>query len=98
MTQVDLKRTVFFDAHVVWCKDGGLWWLGDAHSICGLSKEHLNTRNNVGLFDVSHMGEVWIEGRCLAAVKRWVTSSVDDDGQAQYVLCNESGGTLDDII
>lgn len=102
MTQADLKRTVFFDAHVTSgakMVDFGGWEMPIQYA--GLSKEHLNTRNNVGLFDVSHMGEVWIEGPdAIGAVKRWVTSSVDlIDGQAQYsLLCNQSGGIVDDII
>lgn len=102
MTQSNLKRTVFFDAHVASgakMVDFGGWEMPIQYA--GLSKEHLNTRSHVGLFDVSHMGEVWIEGPdAVAAVKRWVTSSVDVvDGQAQYsLLCNESGGIVDDII
>lgn len=102
MTQADLKRTVFFEAHVASgakMVDFGGWEMPIQY--VGLSKEHLNTRSNVGLFDVSHMGEVWIEGPdAIAAVKRWVTSSVElVDGQAQYsLLCNESGGIVDDII
>jgi len=102
MTQRELKRTVFFDAHVASgakMVDFGGWEMPIQYA--GLSKEHLNTRSNVGLFDVSHMGEVWIEGAdAHEAVKRWVTSSVDIvDGQAQYsLLCNEDGGIVDDII
>ena len=97
-----LKRTVFFEEHVklqAKMVDFGGWEMPIQYA--GLSKEHNNTRTNVGLFDVSHMGEVWIEGPdAEAAVKRWVTSSVDvDDGQAQYsLLCNHSGGVVDDII
>lgn len=102
MTQTDLKRTVFYDAHVdsgAKMVDFGGWEMPIQYA--GLSKEHVNTRKNVGLFDVSHMGEVWIEGPdAVAAVKRWVTSSVElIDGQAQYsLLCNETGGIVDDII
>lgn len=102
MGEETLKRTVFFEEH---CKleakmvDFGGWEMPIQYE--GLTKEHNNTRTNVGLFDVSHMGEVWIEGPdAEVAVKRWVTSSVDVvDGQAQYsLLCNESGGVVDDII
>ncbi len=102
MTESLLKRTVFYDAHVASnakMVDFGGWEMPIQYA--GLSKEHLNTRSHVGLFDVSHMGEVWIEGAdAEKAVKRWVTSSVDIvDGQAQYsLLCNENGGIVDDII
>ena len=94
MTQSELKRTVFFDAHVASgakMVDFGGWEMPIQYA--GLSKEHLNTRSHVGLFDVSHMGEVWIEGPdAHAAVKRWVTSSVDIvDGQAQQFVVQRRG-------
>ncbi len=97
-----LKRTVFYPEHLALnakMVDFGGWEMPIQYA--GPTKEHMNTRSNVGLFDVSHMGEVWIEGPdAESAVKRWVTSSVDvDDGQAQYsLLCNEDGGVIDDII
>jgi len=102
VTDTALKRTVFFSAHIAnqaKMVDFGGWEMPIQYA--GLSKEHLNTRSNVGLFDVSHMGEVWVEGAdAEQAVKRWVTSSVEIvDGQAQYsLLCNEDGGIVDDII
>jgi aminomethyltransferase len=68
----------------------------------GVIDEHNTVRNAVGLFDVSHMGELTIEGpRALALVGSLVTNDVENllDGQAKYtVCCNERGTILDDLI
>lgn len=68
----------------------------------GLRQEHLNTRENAGLFDVSHMGEIRVKGPNALATLQWLTSNDVaklGPGQAQYsLLPNESGGLVDDII
>ncbi|MBS2024014.1 MAG: glycine cleavage system aminomethyltransferase GcvT, partial [Deltaproteobacteria bacterium] len=68
----------------------------------GVLEEHAAVRDAVGLFDVSHMGEVTIEGpRALEAAQRLVTNDLTKckDGQAQYSgLLNPQGGFIDDII
>ncbi len=68
----------------------------------GVLEEHAAVRNAVGMFDVSHMGEITLEGpRALATAQRLVTNDLSrcNDGQAQYsALCNEKGGVIDDII
>jgi glycine cleavage system T protein (aminomethyltransferase) len=68
----------------------------------GIREEHLAVRSAVGLFDVSHMGEVRIHGKeALRAVQWLATNDASElsDGQAQYaVLCNEQGGAVDDIF
>ena len=68
----------------------------------GLLEEHQAVREGVGIFDVSHMGEVTIEGpRALECAQRLITNDLAkcEDGQAQYsALCNEQGGVIDDII
>ncbi|HXN80861.1 MAG TPA: glycine cleavage system aminomethyltransferase GcvT [Myxococcales bacterium] len=68
----------------------------------GLLEEHAAVRERCGVFDVSHMGEVTLEGpRALEAAQRLVTNDLSKckDGQAQYsALCNEAGGVIDDII
>jgi len=65
-------------------------------------EEHLAVRKSCGLFDVSHMGEILIEGpRALECVSRLFSNdaSVLAPGRAQYSLIpNEGGGILDDII
>src|SRR5438132_7344983 len=68
----------------------------------GLVEEHLAVREGAGIFDVSHMGEIVLEGgRALEAAQRLVTNDLArcKDGQAQYsALCNERGGVIDDVI
>jgi aminomethyltransferase len=68
----------------------------------GLLEEHAAVREEVGIFDVSHMGEVTIEGpRALEAAQRLITNDLSkcSDGQAQYsALLNDKGGVIDDII
>ena len=63
--------------------------------------EHACVRESVGLFDVSHMGEVFIRGaKAEQAVQYLVTNSMKlTIGEAQYsCLCNHQGGIIDDLI
>jgi aminomethyltransferase len=68
----------------------------------GVLDEHATVRERVGLFDVSHMGEVRISGtQAVAFVDHLVTQNVRKlvPGQAVYtVMCLESGGIVDDLI
>jgi len=68
----------------------------------GVLEEHAAVREKAGMFDVSHMGELTLEGpRALEAAQRLVTNDLSKckEGQAQYsALCNEQGGVIDDII
>jgi aminomethyltransferase len=68
----------------------------------GIIAEHLHTRERAGLFDVSHMGQVVIEGPGTAALlERLVPADVlglPVDGQTYALLTNEEGGVLDDLI
>ena len=68
----------------------------------GVLEEHAAVRERSGIFDVSHMGEVVLEGpSALESAQRLVTNDLTKckDGQAQYsALCNEQGGVIDDII
>ena len=68
----------------------------------GIMDEHMAVRRNAGLFDVSHMGEVLIEGPdALALVQRLVTNDASKlyDGRAMYtVMCTRDGGIIDDGI
>lgn len=64
--------------------------------------EHLAVRNAVGVFDVSHMGEVFIEGEgALDAIQYLCTNDAEaiSDGQAMYTgLLNEGGTFVDDSV
>ena len=68
----------------------------------GIRKEHNRVRNHVGIFDVSHMGQIRIKGQKAADHLQWVTCnnvSKLDTGKAQYsLLTNFKGGIVDDVI
>ena len=68
----------------------------------GLRAEHQAVRSSVGLFDVSHMGELRVRGpKALESVEWLTTNHVArlKAGQAQYsLLPNETGGVVDDLI
>ncbi len=68
----------------------------------GVIREHRATRTDAGVFDVSHMGEIEVEGPTARDLLQ-ATLSNDIDmlkpGDAQYTLVtNESGGIIDDVI
>ncbi len=68
----------------------------------GVIKEHMAVRTQAGLFDVSHMGEILCEGKdALSNLQMLLTNNFENmvDGQARYSpMCNENGGTVDDLI
>jgi aminomethyltransferase len=68
----------------------------------GIKEEHLATRHAAGLFDTSHMGEIFISGDAsLAYLQRALTRNIAPmkHGQALYTfLLNKSGGIIDDLI
>jgi len=80
--------------------DFGGWSLPVQYS--GIIEEHLNTRTNVSLFDISHMGEFMIVGK--SALEFLQYACVNDvslmkPGSAQYsTICNEDGGIIDDLF
>ncbi len=80
--------------------DFGGWELPVQYT--GVMDEHQACRNAAGLFDVSHMGEVFVEGRDAESfLNRVVTNDVSKlaIGQAQYsAMCNELGGIVDDLV
>ena len=97
------RRTPLFDAHVALgarMVDFAGWDMPVQYS--GILDEHRTVRTAVGLFDVSHMGEVRLSGpRALEAIQQIVTNDVARlaDGQALYtVMCRASGGIVDDCI
>ncbi|MDO5615449.1 MAG: glycine cleavage system aminomethyltransferase GcvT, partial [Cruoricaptor ignavus] len=68
----------------------------------GLTEEHFAVREKVGIFDVSHMGQFFVEGSGAKDLLQYVTTNNVDalqDGKAQYsCLPNENGGIVDDLI
>ncbi|MCB9359857.1 MAG: glycine cleavage system aminomethyltransferase GcvT [Flavobacteriales bacterium] len=68
----------------------------------GLIDEHLNVRNNVGIFDVSHMGEFMVKGDGALELINRITSndaSILVPGKVQYsCFPNYDGGIVDDLL
>lgn len=68
----------------------------------GVTVEHLNVRDKVGVFDVSHMGEFFVEGpHALDLIQRVTSNDVSAlvDGQVQYsCMPNLEGGIVDDLL
>ena len=68
----------------------------------GVSQEHINVRENVGIFDVSHMGEIWIQGPEAKELVQRITSNdvaLLEPGKIQYsCFPNDQGGIVDDLL
>lgn len=80
--------------------DFGGWHMPVQYS--GILAEHKAVREDVGIFDVSHMGEIDFQGAgALAAIQKLITNDASKlvDGQALYtVVCLPNGGIVDDCI
>lgn len=103
MSQSSLKKTPLNDEHRrlgARMVDFGGWDMPVQYS--GVIDEHKTVRTSVGLFDVSHMGELMVSGRgANDFLQRMTTNDVTKIaiGQAQYsALCKEDGCVIDDII
>ncbi len=98
-----LKQTVLHEAHV---KAGAklVPFAGYEMPVqyTGLKAEHAAVRQNVGMFDVSHMGEFFIEGNdAMALIQRVTSNDVSTlvNGKVQYsCMPNEQGGIVDDLL
>jgi aminomethyltransferase len=68
----------------------------------GIVNEHLTVRNSVGVFDVSHMGEIFVKGpEAINFLQRITSNDVSklEAGKAQYsCFPNGKGGIVDDLI
>jgi aminomethyltransferase len=98
-----LKRTPFYDFHVqagAKMVDFAGWEMPLHYR--SIVDEHEQTRRSGSIFDVSHMGRLHFTGKdALAFLERVCTRGLADAkvGQSRYSLvCNESGGVLDDVI
>jgi len=103
LTDSALRKTPLFESHkslgAKFTEFGG-WEMPVRYT--SLKDEHECVRTKVGLFDVSHMGEIFVSGKGALSFLQLVTTndlSKISHGQAQYaLLCNEKGGVVDDII
>lgn len=98
------RKTPLYDRHVA---AGGkivpfAGYLLPVQYPTGVIAEHMATRTQAGLFDVSHMGEVVYTGRdALRNLNHVLTNDFSNmkDGQVRYSpMCDERGGVVDDLI
>lgn len=99
----ELKKTPLHEAHVaLGARMVPFAGFSMPVQYTGVIDEHQTVRTAVGLFDVSHMGEVEIRGpRALEVTNRIITNDVRriQDGQALYtVMCHPHGGIVDDLV
>ncbi len=98
------KRTPLYDTHVKY--GGKIVSFGGfelpVQYTAGVKAEHMAVRTKAGMFDVSHMGEVLVQGeKSLDFLNYVLTNDFTDlkPGFARYSpMCNENGGTVDDLI
>ncbi|MCX7884444.1 MAG: glycine cleavage system aminomethyltransferase GcvT [Caloramator sp.] len=99
----NLKKTVLYDAHIkqnAKIIEFAGWVMPVEYE--GLTIEHDAVRNNAGLFDVSHMGEIEVTGSdSLYYVQRLITNDAEglEDNQVIYsLMCYHEGGVVDDLL
>lgn len=98
-----LKRTAFYEIHQ---KAGAkLIDFGGFEmpvQYAGIIKEHQAVRESIGMFDVSHMGEIYVRGPIAFELVQYVT--INDvsklvPNKVQYsAMCYENGGIVDDLL
>ena len=98
-----LKRTPFYDFHVSMngrMVDFAGWEMPVMYR--SITDEHEQTRKSGSIFDVSHMGRLYISGKDAARFLNLVfTRKVEQQkvGQCRYgLICNSRGGVMDDVI
>ena len=98
-----MKRTSLYDLHVghgARMVDFAGWEMPIQYPT-GIHQEHLVVRERVGLFDVSHMGEIRVTGAGATDFLRYATLNDPaklTPGRAQYsMLPNDQGGLIDDL-
>lgn len=99
------KKTPLYEKHLAWggkIIDFGGWLLPVEYGGRGMALEHKAVREKAGLFDVSHMGEIMLEGSgALALVQKLLTNDAKklELNQALYAaMCYPDGGVVDDLV
>jgi aminomethyltransferase len=98
-----MKTTVFKDKHIaLGAKMVDFAGFYMPVQFKGINLEHETVRNALGVFDVSHMGEIWVDGPGAYELVQKVSSndiSLLTDGKVQYTCFpNETGGIVDDFL
>ncbi len=99
----NLKRTPLFNVHkqlgARMIEFGG-WEMPVQYS--SIVAEHLAVRSNVGIFDLSHMGEIEVNGPgALTLIQKLITNDASklSDGRILYSpMCTDTGGIVDDLL
>ncbi|HOO97059.1 MAG TPA: glycine cleavage system aminomethyltransferase GcvT [Caldisericia bacterium] len=98
-----MKKTALYD----WHKENGAKLVPFAGyempiQYTSILEEHKTVRDSVGLFDVSHMGEIEIKGeKAVEFAEKVFTNNIRDmkPGEVKYtVMCKEDGGVIDDLF
>ena len=98
------NKTIFYDYHI---RAGGKMvpfagYLMPVQYSDGIKQEHLHSRDQAGLFDVSHMGQVIVKGEgAAAALEKLMPVDLEAlaiNQQTYATLTNKQGGVLDDLI
>jgi aminomethyltransferase len=100
---LSLKRTAFYDIHNrLGAKIVEFGGYEMPVQYTGILEEHNRVRESVGMFDVSHMGEVGVWGRGALDFVQKITvndASKLHEGRVQYsAMCYETGGIVDDLL
>ena len=98
-----MKTTVFTKYHIAkGAKIAEIAGYNMPIEFTGINAEHMAVREGAGVFDVSHMGEIWVKGpQATALLQRITTNDVEKlfDGKVQYTcMPNGRGGIVDDIL
>ena len=98
-----MKKTVLYNEHLklgAKIVDFGGWQMPVFYTT--VIQEHLTTRAKAGLFDTCHMGEIKVSGKDALPFLQYILSndvSKIENRKMQYnVMCNESGGIIDDLM
>ena len=100
---MQLKRTAFYDIHrALGARIVEFGGFEMPVQYTGIIEEHRRVRESVGVFDVSHMGEVEVRGKdALAFVQSITTNDASTlaPGRVQYsAMCYDDGGIVDDLL
>ena len=98
-----LKKTPLYDVHIALGAN-----MINFHGFLmpiqydSIINEHKNVRNKAGIFDVSHMGEIVIEGKGAGKLVQWIVANdidpLPDHGILYTPLCSNVGGIYDDAL
>lgn len=103
MAETTLKRTPLYECHLaLGARMMGFGGFEMPVQYTSIIDEHLAVRQAAGLFDVSHMGEIFVRGpQAFAFVQHLITNDASRlyNGRALYtVMCTPEGGVVDDLL